>query len=66
MFENIPLSKNQLIPGFPILPQANFAEMNQEKFFCIVRTVNKTKCINDHLAHMRFTTQEVFTTPALI
>ena len=47
MFENIPPSKSQLIPDFPILSSTNFAEMSKEEILRIVRTVNKTNCPND-------------------
>ena len=47
MFENFPPSKNQLIPDSPVLPLMIFAEMNQEKIFCILCTVNKTNSAND-------------------
>ena len=44
MFENSPPSKSQPIPDFPNMSLTNFAEMNKEKFVCIV---NKTNCAKD-------------------
>ena len=47
MIEQIPSSKSQLIPDYPILSLTNFAEMNKEEIHCVVRTVNKTNYAND-------------------
>ena len=39
MFGNIPPSRSQLIPDFPVLSLTKFAEMNKEEIICIVNTV---------------------------
>ena len=43
VFENIPPSKSQLVPDFPILFLTIFAEINKEEILCMVlHTLNKT------------------------
>ena len=53
MFENIPLSKSQLNPDFPILSFEIFAQINKEEILCIARTVNKANRANHRLTYAR-------------
>ena len=62
MFENIPPSKSQFIPDFPILSSTIFAEINKEEILCIVRAANETICANDRF-HIRKMTSEIISYP---
>ena len=62
IFVNFSPSKSQLIPFFPVLPLMNFAEMNQQEIFCILRTLNKTNCANDPF-HIRKMSSKIISDP---